>query len=234
MAKATTIPRDLARRYWRALMENAVGLIRDAAALLDHSPSRSRSLLILAQEEIGKAGALYDLSLAAWTGSSGTVTLTARFASMEKTHQPKLVAALSQDEELDSFWGDYSAHYAEFDLDPDEWVALSAERTAEREKTARTANQMKQSGFYVDRDGDEIRAPQDQEAGAVLDELVRTAGVAEMLLLQDHTRQKESADGYESAQDLHWRVMPYAHPEEFAEWAAAAGDDHSAPGDPIA
>ncbi|WP_390890212.1 AbiV family abortive infection protein [Curtobacterium flaccumfaciens] len=91
--------------YWRALVENAVGLIRDAATLLATSAGRSRSLLVLAQEQLGQSAALYDLASAAWSSQSGDVVLSDRFVSLERRHPSKLVAAIEQDDELDSWAG---------------------------------------------------------------------------------------------------------------------------------
>ncbi|WP_158083802.1 AbiV family abortive infection protein [Mycobacterium sp. AT1] len=54
------------RAYWRALMANAVALVEDAHTLLDKgSAARARSLLILAQEELARATALYSTAMAA-------------------------------------------------------------------------------------------------------------------------------------------------------------------------
>ena len=52
-----------ARRLWKALMDNASGLIADAHALLERgSYGRARSLTVLAQEELGKALWIYAVS----------------------------------------------------------------------------------------------------------------------------------------------------------------------------
>lgn len=51
-----------ARKFWKALMDNASELIADAHALLERgSFGRSRSLVILAQEELGKALWIYEI-----------------------------------------------------------------------------------------------------------------------------------------------------------------------------
>ncbi|MDT0528050.1 hypothetical protein RM555_03465 [Micromonospora sp. DSM 115977] len=43
-----------------------------------------------------------------------------------------------------------------------------------------------------------------------------------MHLIEDHTRQQDAPDAslMDSAEDLHWAVMPYADPELFADVVA--------------
>ncbi|MBT2504125.1 hypothetical protein [Curtobacterium sp. ISL-83] len=140
-----------------------------------------------------------------------------RFVSLERAHPRKPVAAIEQDDELDSFWGDYSREYGEVDLDVDDYLQYVTERDTRRRTEATEFNAVKQTGFYVDRVQDGVRAPQDQERGDLPAEIRRAAGVAEMLLIRGRTRQQAGADGRESAQHLHAEVLPYAHPEEFLE-----------------
>jgi AbiV family abortive infection protein len=89
-ATEETITAPTARAYWRALVENVVSLIEDAALLLDQSPARARSLLILAQEETGKAQRLYVLAESAWTGGLPEVTLPKQFLELEGRHSQKM------------------------------------------------------------------------------------------------------------------------------------------------
>ncbi|WP_413774887.1 AbiV family abortive infection protein [Actinocorallia sp. A-T 12471] len=50
-----------ARDYWKALMDNATSLIKDSYLLLSaESFGRARSLMVLAQEELGKALWIYN------------------------------------------------------------------------------------------------------------------------------------------------------------------------------
>jgi AbiV family abortive infection protein len=66
-----------AREFWKALMDNASALIKDAHVLLSvGSFGRARSLTVLAQEELGKALWIYDTferGGAAATSLPGTV-----------------------------------------------------------------------------------------------------------------------------------------------------------------
>jgi AbiV family abortive infection protein len=211
----TTIPAALARDYWRALLGNATSLIEDAALLLDQSPARARSLLILAQEELGKAQRLYDLASHAWSSQAATVDLPPSFTEMERWHNPKIVASLEQAAELPAFWGDYSSLAAMPSLDAtaEEWDAHIAEVEAGHRKSAHAINLQKQAGFYVDRDGDSIRSPQEVEVPTIVEEVMRTAGVAEMMLISDHTRMQDDDGPYDPTHDLQQRLLPFSHPE---------------------
>jgi hypothetical protein len=48
--------------------------------------------------------------------------------------------------------------------------------------------------------------------------VVLAAQTIEMQLIEDHTRQQDAPDGapVDSSQDLHWTILPLAHPDEFA------------------
>ncbi len=45
----------------------------------------------------------------------------------------------------------------------------------------------------------------------------RVAQTVEMHLIEDHTRQQDApaSAAIDSAQELHWAVLPYAHPDEY-------------------
>lgn len=235
MPKATeeTITASAARDYWRALVENVVSLIEDAALLLDQSPARARSLLILAQEEIGKARRLYQLAERAWTHDRADVTLPKAFVELEALHRKKLVASLQYGEELPSFWGDYSGLESELDLSGDAVAQHVQARKSEHESSAKTINIEKQAGFYVDRVGTMVVTPQAQDVGDLFPAITRTAGVVEMLLITDHSRMKhQTPDRYDLTSDLQGRLLPFSHPEEFfAAMDAAEARNAGEPGD---
>ena len=215
--KPETISAAAARRYWRALMGNIVSLIQAAAWLAEHSPALARSLLILSQEEAGKANEVYKRAQVTWTQGEGSVNLDGWFLKMERLHDPKIIASLDADDQLDPFWGDYSSY--EFDPTTTEAAQYVADERKGREKHARIVNQRKQAGFYVDRRGGRITAPQDEVIDDIRDQIIRTAGVAEMLLITDHTRMQGLAeDKRDLTHDLQMAVMPYSHPEEFKDW----------------
>ncbi|MEV0561395.1 hypothetical protein [Dactylosporangium sp. NPDC050588] len=87
------------------------------------------------------------------------------------------------------------------------------------ESAARQRNLDKQAGFYVDRD-DVILSPLEAGAEGVPDLVVLAAQAIEMQLIEDHTRQQDALDGapVDSSQDLHWMILPLAHPDEFADF----------------
>ncbi|MGC0367637.1 hypothetical protein ABH922_005689 [Rhodococcus sp. 27YEA15] len=95
--------------------------------------------------------------------------------------------------------------------------------------TAKQRNLGKQAGFYVDWDGESITSPLSTTADDIADIIPRAAQVVQIHLIEDHTRQQDAADHslINSAEDLHWAVMPYSDPELFADFAAR----HSADGD---
>jgi AbiV family abortive infection protein len=205
-----------ARTYWRALMENVVSLIEDAAALLEQSPARARSLLILGQEELGKAHGIYELANRAWTDGEPTVELPDRFIKMERSHPPKIIQSLDFGSELAQFWGDYSFLDEYQEMTIDEAVEHALAKRENYKTSAKTINLQKQAGFYVDRNGEEISSPQTVTVGNLADDIVQTAGVAEMLLITDHSRMKmETPDSYESTHDLQFRLLPFSHPGDF-------------------
>ena len=68
----------------------------------------------------------------------------------------------------------------------------------------------------------------DVEAEPVAAELERVAQVAEMALISDHTRLQalDTAGSDDSVQDLHWMVMPYAHPDLWADFTSQGEQPH--------
>jgi AbiV family abortive infection protein len=220
LPKPEVISAATARKYWRALMANVVSLIEDAVLLLEQSPARARSLLILAQEEIGKAHRLYELSIDAWNSGSSTVELPGSFKEMERLHHPKIIQSLDFGADLPMFWGDYSGLDAYAGMTTEEMIEKMIEEAPtvneSREVDAKAINLQKQAGFYVDRHGDDVSTPQDTQVDDLMDLVIQTAGVAEMLLITDHSRMKfETPDQYEGTQDLQFRLLPFSHPEDF-------------------
>ncbi len=207
------------RAYWRELMANAVALVSDAHLLLSNgSAGRARSLLILAQEELARATALYSTAMAAWEGRKATVELATRpdpadqtgartkpHLTSSKNHQDKIAHSDHYGRYLGPFWGDYAMPIP--GRDP---VQVDRE---------------KQAGFYVAAapgPGGKFASPRDIDGTPLAAELERVAGVVEMALIRDHTRRQElgtEADA-DSVQDLHLAVLPYAHPELWAEHVA--------------
>ena len=65
------------------------------------------------------------------------------------------------------------------------------------------------------------------EAGAIAEQLQTAAPVVEMLLIRDHSRMKmEAVTPYDSTQEQQFRLLPVAHP---ADWAAASDEFEAGP-----
>ncbi|WP_166548255.1 MULTISPECIES: AbiV family abortive infection protein [unclassified Mycobacteroides] len=202
------------RRYWRALMANAVSLVDDAAVLLGHgSAGRARALLILAEEELARAQALYNSSVSAWEGHASEVEVPPRsHLAQSRDHREKISAADAYGQGLGPFWGDYSA-----------WAEGSGGIPG---RDPAIVNQTKQDGFYVASTADsqgQFGSPLDAPAEPVATELERVAGVVEMAVIEDHTRKQAlgTAQDADSVQDLHAIVLEHAHPEFCADFIRA-------------
>lgn len=210
-----------AREFWKALMDNASSLITDARTLLHaRSYGRAHSLTVLAQEELGKALWIYEAFQEDWIRGTHQPKTVNALAQDGKSHMRKYLEAVVFGDELAEFWGEYSAVPATGGS-YEEWEKARKELLEEAETAARRANLAKQRGFYVDQDEDDtILSPTAIPAGTTADDLQAAARVIEMLLINDHTRMKSAAAPYDSTHDQQIRLMPVAHPEE---WAAATG-----------
>lgn len=208
-------------------MANAVALVEDAAVLAEHhGPGRAQALVVLAMEELAKARWLYEGAQGEWSAPlglygtaprpAGTVEVPEGLLSARRPHTAKLQVAEQFASGLDGFWG--SARRNEYYFLPD---------LKTFEATARQRNLDKQAGFYVDRSDALITSPLHVPPGEVESDILRAAQVIQMRLIEDHTRQQHAADPsmIDSAEDMHWAVMPYAQPEEYAQFLARLPDD---------
>lgn len=212
------ISAEFARHWWKTLMANAVALVKDAAVLASHeSPGRAQSLIVLAMEELAKARWLYQAAEWEWTSSlglygprlAGPVLVPEGLRTTRRPHAEKLQVAEQFASGLGGFWNsDRRIEYYEL---PD---------LATFEATAKQRNLNKQAGFYVDRAGEVITSPLDVTGDGVADDIRRAAEVIQMHLIEDHTRQQDSPDPslIDSAEDMHWAIMPYSDPELFADF----------------
>lgn len=216
-----------ARTFWKALVDNASGLVTDADLLLKAgSFGRARSLTVLAQEELGKALWVYETFEQAWSSGDETPRTVDKLKQRGRDHVHKYATAFIFGDELAMFWGDYS------DLrQPEEgetWEAAHVRWSEEAGAAADQTNRDKQAGFYVDRDGQgQITSPADVVAGSIAADLQTAAQVIEMLLIKDHTRMKHDASTpYDSTHEQQHRLLPISHPEDWAaapEWFRASG-----------
>lgn len=199
-----------ARAWWRALLSNVVDLIEDAHALLERkSYGRARSLVILASEELARAVWLDRLASATWLDEGSTVVIPVKFWKDQKDHRAKLREVEDYAVGLAYFWSP---------------TAIPAEPIPTQLDLGHRAAQLnldKMAGFYVEANTRGIHSPADVTADGIHDHLRRVAGAAEMLIIQDHSRMKYGPGPYDSVQDLQMGLMPYSHPEEFADFVQA-------------
>lgn len=215
----------VARQLWKALMDNATGLIADAHLLLEAgSRARGRALAVLAQEELGKALWIYDEFAAAWSEANEAARTVERLDKHGRNHIQKFLEAAVYGDELAMFWGDYSSIDHEADWTVAQVQERHRQRLEEAKAAAQAANLQKQAGFYVDFDSDgRISSPTTIETGDIDRELQTAAQVIEMLLIRDHTRMKHetSTAAYDSTHPQQFRLLPISHPED---WAAAPAE----------
>lgn len=86
--------------------------------------------------------------------------------------------------------------------------------------TAKQRNLDKQAGPYVDRNGESIASPLTITGDEIANAIRQTAKVVQMHLIQNHTRQQDAINGamIDSAEDLHWAVMPYSDPKLYGDF----------------
>jgi AbiV family abortive infection protein len=201
-------------------MANACALIEDATVLAEHgSPGRAQTLLVLAMEELAKARWLYQAAEYEWSrplglygqapAASAPITVPGQLRKKGQPHLQKLQAAEQYASGLGGFWDADRRHEYYFPADL---------RTFE--SAARRRNLDKQSGLYVDRRCEEVLSPLAIPADGIGEFIALAAQAVEMQLIEDHTRQQDAPEGapIDSSQDLHWVILPFAHPEEYADF----------------
>ncbi|WP_432560676.1 AbiV family abortive infection protein [Granulicoccus sp. GXG6511] len=222
---------EVARAFWKALMDNASTLITDAHVLLESgSFGRARALTVLAQEELGKALWVYETFERAWSTGEQDPREVDELKKRGRDHVRKYAAAFVFSDELAEFWGDYG--YFRQPDEGEEWEAAFERWAREADEAAGLANRQKQAGFYVDLSPDgTISAPSSIEAGSIAEDLQTAGQVIEMLLIKDHTRMKHDASTpYDSTHPQQFRLLPITHPED---WAAASETFRQSGGSPF-
>lgn len=228
---------DFARTWWKSLMANATALVEDAALLAQNSsPGRAQALLVLAMEELAKARWIYDAAQREWSAPLGLygeppreprpIVVPDQLTFRRLPHLDKLAAAEQFASGLDGFW--HANRRLEYYF-PDDLDAF--------EEAARRRNLDKQAGFYVDRIDDTVLTPLAIATDGVADFLMHAAQCVEMHLIEDHTRQQDAPDDslIDTVQDLHWAVLRYAHPDDFADFVdrISGHQDPSEPDNPV-
>jgi AbiV family abortive infection protein len=94
-----------ARAFWKALMDNATGLVADADALLEReSFGRARSLTVLAQEELSKALWIYETFEGSWSTGAEAPMEVAKLKTHGRHLASKYMEAFVFGQELAAFW----------------------------------------------------------------------------------------------------------------------------------
>lgn len=148
-----------ARALWTALLDNAARIVVEADML--YPSPRAQSLVVLAQEEVGKAVWVFKAFWSAWNAGDQTPSEVPELRQHARRHIPKLMEATD-------FWtamidvpdgtGANSSSTGFSSSGPVE-VEVVREYAPEflvayHQKLAQEGNQAKQKGFYVDLDDD--------------------------------------------------------------------------------
>jgi hypothetical protein len=142
------------------------------------------------------------------------------FVKSARLHRAKLMDSHHQGTLVAPFWGDYSAYETSAVPDStDEMVEALTSAYQAIGDMATSSNVEKQAGFYVDMDLETgtVTSPADCEPGNLADQLVEVAGIVEMYLITDHSRMKFGNCPYDSTHELQYRLLPFSHPEDFAD-----------------
>lgn len=133
----------VARAFWFALLENAALTIVDADAL--YPSPRAQSLVVIAQEEVGKAIWVQSTFRQAWNDEDDTPREVPELVKKGLHHLSKLTEAFdfATDVIQDPISGGYVDIETVRDLDPDFWATYL-------ESLASEDNEAKKRGFYVD------------------------------------------------------------------------------------
>jgi AbiV family abortive infection protein len=171
-----------ARAFWMALLDNAARIIVEADALFP-SP-RAQSLIVLAQEEVGKAVWVYKSFWNAWNDGDETPREVPDLGKRGFHHLAKLIEAT-----------DFSILQVEVPGNA-EPVDIELMRThapgvlyAYLEGLAREDNEAKKRGFYVDLRADgSFTVPHEIDRPLLRFQIWEAADMIKWFLVDDHLR----------------------------------------------
>ena len=169
-----------ARAFWLALLENAARIIIDANALFP-SP-RAQSLIVLAQEEVGKAVWVSKSFQDAWYHGDETPHEVPELSKKAANHLAKLIAA-----------ADFGTLFVEVPGNTEpveiELVKTHAPEVLDAylKRLAKEDNEAKMSGFYVDLRADgSFTVPHTIERPLLRSQIWETADMIQWFLSEDH------------------------------------------------
>ncbi|WP_369044705.1 AbiV family abortive infection protein [Sinomonas sp. P10A9] len=199
-----TISSDLARQWWRALMDNVVQLLRDASTLLaSGSAGRAQSLAVLAAEELGKAWRLYSAAEVSWRDDRPETRLPADFVSSAKHHASKLADAAAYGQGGSMMWDYWFARYRE-----------QSKSSKQLQQEAKNYNLMKQAGFYVDLRNGVVESPRSVGDDGVLSFILEIVQAANMLFVEDHVRMQNSGEDPDWTHEIWEPLIQLGRPKD--------------------
>lgn len=175
----TILTPTVARDLWLALLDNASQIVVEAD-LLFPSP-RAQSLAILALEEVGKALWISTNFWLAWNEGDETPLEVSQLQSQGRNHIAKLVEAIEFGTAMVELPG--AANVVEIEIArahaPDQLAAYL-------DRQARTDNESKKRGFYVDvmQDGTFV-APHEIDRPFLKDQIWSAAATIKWLIDED-------------------------------------------------
>jgi AbiV family abortive infection protein len=196
----------IARRWWLALMSNAVGLVEDAVALsLRGSFGRAQALLVLAVEEHKRARSLYGVVANEWSkllDSDELLDVPREVVEMGQLPTSRLHVAQRYREGMAQFWDPE---------DEDGYRCISGEGDRD------AAEIKKQAGFHVDRHGNLVTSPMDIPVGDIPWVLTQVARGIEKHLHEDRWRHRFAHPDRPlgAVDELCTEIHPFAWPDEF-------------------
>jgi len=178
----TTMTPTVARALWLALLDNAARLVVEADALFP-SP-RAQSLVVLAEEEVGKAVWVYKAFSSAWSGGDETPSEVPELRKLGRAHIEKLIEAT-----------DFATCMLDVPGIPKP-VEIELVRTHAREvldsyleRVAHEDNHAKQKGFYVDlKEDGTFTVPHEIDRPLLKSQIWETADMIKWFCDEDHLR----------------------------------------------
>ena len=171
-----------ARAFWLALLDNAARIIIEADALFP-SP-RAQSLVILAQEEVGKAVWVYKTFWNAWNDGDETPREVTELRKQGFHHLAKLIEAT-----------DFLTTHVEVPGSPEpveiELVKTNAPAVLVNylEGLAQEDNEAKKRGFFVDLRADgSFTVPHEIDRPLLRFQIWQAADMIQLFLVEDHLR----------------------------------------------
>jgi AbiV family abortive infection protein len=177
-----TMTPAVARAFWLALVDNAARIIVEADELFP-SP-RAQSLVVLAQEEVGKAVWVFETFWDAWSDGDETPLEVTELRRQGRLHLAKLMKATDFHTAMIEVPGNDQPVEVELVKEhaPELLVAYST-------RLAHEDNQAKQKGFYVDLEEDgSFTVPHEIDRPYLRSQIWWAADMVQWLLNEDHLR----------------------------------------------